>query len=115
MINISDNPNFGFKRKVDNDETLIIINCKDKYILLQLDVYNYTQDGVLITDIPVKSVKLYANNDTKVDSNGVPTDVSEDQVMGEYDYFKILMDNPVIINDMINSKILWADSIGRFD
>jgi len=115
MIDISDNPNFDFKRKVDNDEVSIIIDCKNKYVLLQLDVYNYTQDDILITDIPIKSVPLTADNNTKVDANGVPTDVVADQVMGEYDYFKIMMGTPVVINDMIDAKIVWADSVGRFN
>jgi hydroxypyruvate isomerase len=95
MINISDNPNFDFKRKVDNDEVLIVIDCKNKYVILQLDVYNYTQEGELIIDIPVKTVPLTADNIVRVDVNGIPTNVVADQVMGEYDYFKIMMGNPV--------------------
>jgi hypothetical protein len=115
MVNISDNPNYQFKRKVDNDNVLIIIDCKNQYVILQLDVYNFTQEDVLITDIPAKPISLKADNNTKVTSQGVPTEVIEDQVMGEFDFFKMMMNNPVIIDDLISAKIQWADFMGRFD
>jgi hypothetical protein len=114
MVQISDNPRFDFQRKVDEESVVIVIDRTEKYVLLQLKVYNFLNEEV-ITDIPVKSVNLKADNSTYVNSQGIPTNVEEEYFMGEYDFFCLLLTQPVVINDLITAKIQWADAIGRFD
>jgi hypothetical protein len=113
MVAISNNPKYpNFKRKVDTDNIRIIIDCKEKYVMLDLFVYNFSDEDILIEDVPEKRTTLTANNTTLVDQNGVP---SEDGIMGEFDFFVQMMSIPVVINDIVLAKIAWADSQGRFN
>ena len=118
IYNISDEPTYGFKRKVE--PTLIYIGLKDfvgKVVNLQFIVNYYEDDGTTIINIiPPKSVILKADETTWVDQNGtIVPEGDPTAVMTEYDFFMALMDVPIVISDIIGAKVVWADSLGRFD
>jgi hypothetical protein len=96
----------------------IVIGVNNNYgqqVVLTCDVHCY-QNGVELTLIPVRSVPLVADNTTCVDANGVIVPCGgPDAVMTEYEYFMQMMSVPVVIDDMVEQKILWADSQGRFN
>jgi hypothetical protein len=51
-----------------------------------------------------------------VDRDGVIVSCdSPDAVMTEYEYYMSLLDTPVVIQDLVVAKILWADQNGRFN
>ena len=84
-------------------------------LMCQVDYFEPTTD-VPITIIPPKIVSLIADNTTCVDANGVIVPCgSPDAVMTEYEYFMQMLYVPVVIADMVEQKILWADSEGRFN
>ena len=118
IYNISDEPNYGFKRKVHVDS--ININIGDlfnKAVVLSLIVKYYAPDGVTIIDfIPAKKVPLIADTTTWVDVDGnIVEQGSIDAVMTEYEFFMTMMNIPVVISDIVESKVAWADSLGRFN
>jgi hypothetical protein len=118
IYNISDEPNYGFKRKVEVASIHIgFEDFVDKAVNLYLIVKYYESDGVtLITIIPTKGVILRADNTTWVDVDGnIVTEGDIAAIMTEYDFFMMLMDQPIIISDIVESKVTWADSLGRFD
>jgi len=109
MIDISNHPIHGFVRKVNPDDVLVIIDGKNKFVRLQMDVLCY-KDDVLIPEM-TKLVTLTADNTTRVDETG--TIVEGDGVMGEYDFFVYLQSQPIVINTIKAAKITWADSVGK--
>jgi hypothetical protein len=117
IYNISDEPNYGFKRKVELAN--IHIGFKDfanKAVHLNLIVNYYENDGTPITIIPFKNVILRADETTWVNSNGTIVPKGDPTaVMTEYDFFMAMMDVPVVISDIVEAKVTWADSLGRFD
>jgi hypothetical protein len=118
IYNISDEPNYGFKRKVEVNS--ININMGDvfnKSVVLSLLVKYYAPDGnTQITFIPVKDVNLIADTTTWVDVDGnIVEQGSIDAAMTEYDFFMAMMNIPVVISDIVEAKVTWADSLGRFD
>jgi hypothetical protein len=117
IYNISDEPTYGFKRKVEIAQIHIgFMDFINKAVNLYCIVNYYEADDTLITIIPFKNVILRADNTTWVDVDGniVPEeDISA--VMTEYDFFMMLMNQPIIISDIVESKVTWADSLGRFD
>jgi hypothetical protein len=57
-----------------------------------------------------------ADNTTCVDAQGVIVPCgSPDAVMTEYEYYMQMLGVSVVIADMVEQKILWADSEGRFN
>lgn len=86
-------------------------------VKLRLRVNHYIMVDGVKTNHPLQAVKwvtLTADKSTFVDAQGniVP---EEDSVMTEFDFFIMLMGVSIIQNDIISAKILWADSLGRFD
>lgn len=118
IYNISDEPVYGFKRKVEVD--LIYIGLQDyvsKNVNLHLSVKYFESDGVTpITIIPPKIVILRADKTTWVDATGtIVPEGDPTAVMTEYDFFISLMSVPIVISDIVEAKVAWADSLGRFD
>jgi hypothetical protein len=118
IVPISNEPVYGFKRTA----TMAALNIgalpfmgEVINLICQVDYFEPTTDAP-ITIIPPKIVYLVADKTTCVDRNGVivPCD-SPDAVMTEYDYYMQMLSVPVIIEDMVEQKILWADSQGRFN
>ena len=65
---------------------------------------------------PQKTTSLLATNDTWVDATGtIVPEGDPTAVMTEYDFFMMLMDQPIVISDIVAQKIAWADSLNRFD
>jgi hypothetical protein len=93
IYNISDEPTYGFKRKVE--PTLIYIGFKDfvgKVVNLQFIVNYYEADETPITIIPFKEVTLRADQTTWVDQTGtIVPEGDPTAVMTEYDFFMMLM------------------------
>jgi hypothetical protein len=117
IYNISDEPVYGFKRKVEAISIHIGFQTFiDKAVNLHLMVRYYENDGTPITLIPAKNVVLRADNTTWVDIDGniVPEgDIAA--VMTEYEFFMTMMNVPVVISDIVEAKVAWADSLGRFN
>ena len=118
IVPISDEPTYGFKRTV----TMAALNInalpftgENVILSCQVDYFEPTTDAP-ITIIPPKQVPLIADNTTCVDANGmiVPCG-SPEAVMTEYEYFMQMLTVPVVIATMVTQKILWADSVGRFN
>lgn len=118
IVPISNEPVYGFKRKV----TMAALNIgalpfmgESVTLICQVDYFEQTTDAP-ITIIPPKIVPLIADNTTCVDANGVIVPCgSPEAVMTEYEYFMQMLYVPVIIATMVEQKILWADSQGRFN
>lgn len=97
----------------------LIIDNDSEYgfqVKLRLKVHHYIMVEDVKTPHPLQEfryVVLTANNSTMVDANGVP--VEEGGVMGEFDFFMLLLNNPVVIANLVAAKVQWADSIGRFN
>ena len=118
IYNISDEPNYGFKRKAEVARIHIgFMDFVDKAVNLQFIVNYYESDGTTLIDIiPPKSVTLRADNTTWVDITGtIVPEGDPTAVMTEYDFFMSLMTVPIVISDIIESKVTWADSLGRFN
>jgi hypothetical protein len=117
IYNISDEPTYGFKRKVEVAQ--IHIGFKDfvnKAVNLYFVVNYYEDDYTPITIIPFKSVILRADETTWVDQNGtIVPEGDPTAVMTEYDFFMMMMTVPIVISDIIEAKVIWADNLGRFD
>jgi len=117
VYNISNEPTYGFKRKVEVAQIHIgFMDFVNKSVSLYFIVKYYEADNTPITIIPSKSVILRADNTTWVDVDGnIVEEGSLDAIMTEYDFFMMLMDQPIIISDIVESKVTWADSLGRFN
>ena len=118
IVPISDEPTYGFKRTVTMSALLInaLPSAGENVILLcQVDYFEPTTD-IPITIIPPRIVPLVADKSTCVDINGmiVPCG-SPEAAMNEFDFFMQMLYESVIIADMVEQKILWADSEGRFN
>lgn len=118
IYNISDEPTFGFKRKVEIDSINIGVSVNSiQSVILSTSVNYYSSDGVTrINIIPKKVVNLTADNTTWVDVDGniVPEgDIAA--VMTEYEFFMAMMNVPIVISDIVQAKVSWADSLGRFN
>lgn len=118
IYNISDEPKYGFKRKVELGSIYIEIeDISGQCVNLRLLVKYYESDGVtLMKIVPSRWVTLRADNTTWVDVDGniVPEgDIAA--VMTEYEFFMAMMNVPIVISDIVEAKVAWADSLGRFN
>lgn len=118
IVPISNEPVYGFKRTVTM--AALQINAlpfmgENVNLICQVNYFEPTTD-VPISIIPPKIVNLIADNTTCVDANGVIVPCgSPDAVMTEYEYYMQMLTVPVVIADMVEQKIVWADSEGRFN
>jgi hypothetical protein len=118
IVPISDEPTYGFKRTA----TMAALNIgalpfmgEAVNLICQVNYFEPTTDAP-ITIIPPKIVNLIADNTTCVDVNGVIVPCgSPEAAMTEYEYYMQMLNVPVVIADMVEQKILWADSEGRFN
>jgi hypothetical protein len=118
IVPISDEPTYGFKRTA----TMAALHIgalpfigENVNLICQVDYFEPTTDAP-ITLIPPKIVQLIADNTTCVDANGVIVPCgSPEAVMTELEFYLQMLNVPVVIADMVEQKILWADSQGRFN
>jgi hypothetical protein len=118
IVPISNEPVYGFKRIV----TMAALNIgalpfmgETVSLICQVDYFEPTTDAP-ITIIPPKIVPLIADNTICVDANGVIVACdSPEAVMTEYEYYMQMLGVSVVIAEMVEQKILWADSEGRFN
>jgi len=115
--NISDEPNYGFKRKVSVAQIHIgFEDFVDKCVNLVLTVKYYENDdppqNIYISfQVYMLGPKL---TPSQFRSNIVPEgDITA--VMTEYEFFISLMNVPIVISDIVQAKVSWADSLGRFN
>ena len=118
IVPISNEPIYGFKRTATMLALQINVlpSVGECVILLcQVNYFDATTDEP-ITIIPGKNVSLVADNTTCVDANGmiVPCG-SPEAVMTELEFYLQMLTIPVVIATMVEQKILWADSQGRFN
>lgn len=94
---VSNDPEFGFS------------------VTLRIRVDHYfIKDGEEVAHpLPAKWVNLSATQDQMV--NGLGQLVEEGGIMSEFDFFIMLMGQPVVINEFVDAKIVWADELGRFN
>jgi hypothetical protein len=118
IVPISNEPVYGFKRTATM--AALQINAlpfmsETVNLICQVDYFEPTTDAP-ITIIPPKIVPLIADNTTCVDATGmiVPCG-SPEAVMTEYEFYMQMLTMPVVIADAVEQKILWADSVGRFN
>lgn len=119
IVPISNEPVYGFKRTVTMAGLIIgalpSFTGENVNLVCQVDYFEPTTDAP-ITIIPPKQVPLIADNTTCVDANGVIVPCGgPNAVMTEYEYFMQMLTVPVVIATMVEQKILWADSLGRFN
>jgi hypothetical protein len=118
IVPISNEPTYGFKRTVTM--AALQINAlplmgENVNLICQVNYFEPITDAP-ITIIPPKIVPLIADNTTCVDANGVIVPCgSPEAVMTEFEYFMQMLFVPVVIATMVEQKILWADSEGRFN
>lgn len=71
------------------------------------------------TEIPIAPGAMYVNliatNDTCVDDKGIIIACGTPGSMGEYDYYMAMWNQPIVIQDFVVSKIIWADAEGKFN
>jgi hypothetical protein len=117
IYNISDEPTYGFKRKVEVSSIHIgFLDFADKAVNLYLVVKYYDINNAIITLVPEKRIVLRADNTTWVDQTGtIVPEGDPTAVMTEYDFFMAMMNVPIVISDIIEAKVIWADNLGRFD
>ena len=118
IVPISDEPTYGFKRTATM--AALQINAlpfmgETVNLICQVNYFEPTTDAP-ITIIPPKIVPLIADNTTCVDATGmiVPCG-SPEAVMTEFEFYMQMLGVSVVIADMVEQKILWADSEGRFN
>ena len=118
IVPISDEPVYGFKRKVTMVALQInVLPSMGEAVVLfcQVNYFEATTDEP-ITIISGKNVPLVADNTTCVDNKGMIVPCGgPDAVMTEYEYYMQMLTVPVVIATMVTQKILWADSEGRFN
>lgn len=118
-VKISNHPLYSdIQREVETNG--IIISFTDvvvgQRIFLNTTTRYYAADDSPFLLASPKNVILIADSSEWVDANGnqVSSD-SPDAVMTEYDYYMSLLTQPVVIEDIVEQKILWADNQGRFN
>jgi hypothetical protein len=122
IVNISDSPLTGFKRKAE------LLNmtwdCQALSISIKVLITYHDNEGNLIRGEGINEYErtLIANNNTQVDiTTGAafyPEDLEEGEeppvTMGEYDFYMYLIDNgPVNIKQLIAMAIDSADNSPR--
>ena len=117
IYNISNEPTYGFKRRVEVAQINIgFTTLIEKSINIILVVNYYNDEGEPISIIPPKCITLKADSNTWVDSNGFILPEDDPSVIStEYDYFMQMIHLPIVISDIIQAKIAWADQVGKFD
>jgi hypothetical protein len=87
------------------------------FVKLRIRINHYIFVGEEKIEHPLQSSKwvtLTADRNSFVDAQGnlVP---QEESVMSEFDFFIMLFDEKIKQSELIEAKILWADSEGRFN
>jgi hypothetical protein len=94
---VDDDPEFGFRVG----------------LRIRIDHYFMKEEAKTPHPMPAKWETLWAKQDQMVNAQGQLVD--EGGVMSEFDFFIMLMGQPVVINDFVEAKIAWADNLGRFN
>lgn len=128
IINISDHPVTGLKRKVQ--WRIFNFNDQDKFVNLYTTVSHYENNGGEYGDkVSSRAVSdferiLVANNDRRVNPlNGLRCSVNENEEwvdplgtivpspVPQYDFFVLMIQNPVNIPTLIAGIILQEDQV----
>jgi len=117
MINISDCPKTGLKRKVDYDFYWNRITKKE--VIISCVVKRFNQDDTEFTSAGIVSYlrELKATTDTPVNPNtGEVLSEWSEGAISEYDYYSYGVANmSIILPEMIEQIILLRDSQGKFN
>jgi hypothetical protein len=118
MIDISNHPvKTNITRKVEYGGLLEINKewySSPKQVTIVFKVFYFLNGEPLFEKDVSHIVYLRAMETTFVDQEGniVP---EEEGIMSEFDYFQIVKDNPIKINNLIYAKAMQGDQEGRFD
>jgi hypothetical protein len=131
QINISDHPQYGFKRKatwtglfipadLTPDPSLAGIATMGNEIILYTLVQYFEQDGVTpVSIVPTQTYQLKADKGTYVNAQGdIVEPDSPDVFMDQYAFFMMLVDTgqSVVFKDMIIKHMTDADTLfHRYD
>lgn len=85
------------------------------YIKLKYRIWAFLNDLELPISNDAKYITLLANNEVCVNTAGQIVECGSPDSVGEYDFYMAMIDEPIIIQDLITSKITWADSEGKFN
>jgi hypothetical protein len=80
---------------------------------IRIDHYFIKDEVKTAHPMPARWYTLRATKDQMVDAQGQLVD--EGGIMSEFDFFIMLMGQPVVINQFVEAKIEWADNLGRFN
>jgi hypothetical protein len=85
------------------------------YIKLKYRIWAFIDDLEIPISPDCKYVALLATNETCVNSAGQIVECGTLDSVGEYDFYIGLINEPIIIQDFVVSKLTWADSEGKFN
>lgn len=85
------------------------------YIKLKYRIWAFINEIELPIGNDAKYITLLANNEVCVNTAGQIVECGSPDSVGEYDFYMAMIDEPIIIQDLITSKITWADSEGKFN
>lgn len=84
-------------------------------IKLKYRVWAFIDELELPVSPDARYVTLLANNENCVNSAGQIVECGTPDSIGEYDFYIGLINEPIIIQDFVVSKLTWADSEGKFN
>lgn len=129
-VNISNHPEVeNIKRKATRHSLLIDDSSKTVVLVLRVEHFKDIITPSLIEGEPdiVEERKLTTVNDVypilRVDNNtmvdvqgNIVENDSPDAIMTEWHFFSEILGNmPIIIDQMVASKIAWADNLGKLN
>lgn len=115
-IQISNHPQMAnIKRFANRHE--FSINDSSKAIVLTIKVEHFLESTpevfTKIQGLNDTFSRLIVDESTRVDATG--NIVTDQGIMSEWEFFNILGEQDIKMNDLMRAKILWADTNGRLD
>ena len=128
-IYLTDYPKIaGVKRYYEQGNEKFLFDGLAKHVLFFIQVLHENSNGEVIDNLTTQ-VDLTASNNQQVyswtgeyleyDNSTMPPTLlnvaTKGEPIGEFDFFQFLRTQPTIINNLINSVVARADSLGYFD
>lgn len=123
MINISDCPDTGLKRKLDYN---FLWYKRTRQIIIECFVEHFKSDST--TPVDNKRIQSYSRNLVASNSLVNPTNgtiLTEEQLadisslgytpIEEYDFYKVLAEVPLVLRTKIEELIAYRDAEGKFN
>lgn len=128
-IYLTDYPKIsGVKRYYEQGKEKFLFDGKAKHVLFFIEVLHENSEGEIIDNLTTQ-VDLIASNNEQVysftgeyleyDYSSMPPTLlnvdTKGKPIGEFDFFQFLRTQPTIINNLINTVVARADSLGYFN